>query len=162
VLLSGKTVGKALASAGVIASLVFVGLELRQSNAQAQAAAYQAIGSATAAVFDSWAHDPDLTAISLKDPAELDPVEWQQLAWKFSAFARLGEMVLLQIDREILDEGAIDRLGYGGWRIFLDQPAACVWPLIREGVSEEFRALVEDGRDPGRLDCSKYALPPPR
>ena len=157
--MSGKTLRDTLAAAGVIASLVFVGLELRQSNAQARAAAYQAIGTATAAVFDTWAHDPDLSTLWLKDDSELDPTEWQQLAFKFTAFARLGEMILLQIEQEVLDDDAIDRLGYGGWRTFFDDPRACVWPLIRESVSEEFRALVEGGGDQGQLDCSAYALP---
>ena len=157
--MTGKTLRDTLAAAGVIASLIFVGLEIRQSNAQARAAAYQTIGTATAGVFDGLAHDPGLSATWDKDPSEWDPVEWQQFAWKFTAFARLGEMVLLQIEQGILGDDAIERLGYGGWRLFLDQPEACVWPLIRGNVSPEFRALVEEGRDWEQLDCSEYALP---
>jgi hypothetical protein len=38
---------QSVAAAGVVASLAFVGLQIRQSNIQARAAAYQAIGIAT-------------------------------------------------------------------------------------------------------------------
>ena len=157
--MSGKTVRDMLAAAGVTASLIFVGVELRQSNAQARAAAYQAIGTATAEAFDTWAHDPDFNALWLKDPAEMDAVEWRQLAAKFTGFARLGEMVLLQIEQEVLDEDAMRRLGYSGWRGFLGDPKlACLWPLIEPDVSDEFRGFVEEGHDPDALDCTAYTI----
>lgn len=157
--MSGKNVRDTLAAIGVIASLVFVGLELRQSNAQARAAAYQAIGVATASTFDSWAHDPEFVAIWLKDPAEMDPVEWNQIANKFTGIARLGEMILLQIDQQVLGPEAMEQLGYGGWRSIFDHPKlVCVWPLIRPGVGDEFRAFVEDGQDPEAVDCSGYSI----
>lgn len=38
---------QSVAAAGVVASLAFVGMQIRQSNIQARAAAYQAIGIAT-------------------------------------------------------------------------------------------------------------------
>ena len=46
--MSGKAIRETLAALGVIASMVFVGMEIRTSNVQARAAAYQAIGIATA------------------------------------------------------------------------------------------------------------------
>jgi hypothetical protein len=159
---TGKTLRDTLAAGGVIASLVFVGMEIRQSNAQARAAAYQAIGTATAEVFNTSSHDREFSAILLKDPSDREPVEWQMLAAKSSAFARLGEMILLQIDQGVLGEDAIDRLGYGSWRTFLDQPEACVWPLIRPNVSAALRLLVAEGRDLEELDCSAYTLPRPQ
>ena len=158
---TGKTLRDTLAAGGVIASLVFVGTEIRQSNAQARAAAYQTIGTATAEVFNTSAHDREFSAILIKDPSDREPVEWRMLAEKSSAFARLGEMILLQIEQGVLGEDAIDRLGYGSWRTFLDQPEGCVWPLIRPNVSTAFRLLVEEGRDIEELDCSTYTLPGP-
>jgi hypothetical protein len=160
--MSMKSVGEALTALGVIASLVFVGAEIRQSNAQAKAAAYQAIGTATAAAFDSRAHDPAFEELWLKDPMDMSPVEWQQLTQKFNGIARLGEMILLQIEQGVLDPDAIERLGYAGWQSFLDHPKlACLWPQIRVGVSPEFRALVEEGKDPEAVDCSSYDIPSP-
>ena len=46
--MSGKAGRETLGMLGVIASMIFVGFEIRQSNVQARAAAYQAIGVATA------------------------------------------------------------------------------------------------------------------
>ena len=49
--MSGRRLSEMLAAVGVIGSLVFVGQEIRQSNIQARAAAYQEIGIATAREF---------------------------------------------------------------------------------------------------------------
>jgi hypothetical protein len=48
---SGKEVREVVGFAGVVASLVFVGVEIRQNTVTARAAAYQAMGEA---VSDSW------------------------------------------------------------------------------------------------------------
>lgn len=158
----GKAVRETVAAVGVIASLVFVGWEIRQSNAQARAAAYQAIGVATAEAIDSWAHDPILSNAQFKPAAAMDSTEWRQYINKFTVFARLGEMVLLQIEEGVLDEDALARLGYGGWRTIFDDPkVGCIWPWIRAGVSDSFRTFVEKGQNPNALDCSGYALPGP-
>ena len=161
VTLSTKTIRETLAAFAVIASLLFVGAELKQSNAQAKAAAYQAIGVATASFFDSWAHDAEFAALDLKDPADMTPAEWRRVERKFTGVARLGEMILLQIEQGVLDEDAMKTLGYSGWRTIFnpdDPRVGCVWPTIRPGVSEAFRAFVEDGRDPTVLDCSGYTI----
>src|SRR5262249_45191922 len=45
--MSSRTIRQSIGAAGVIASLAFVGMQIRQSNIQARAAAYQTIGIAT-------------------------------------------------------------------------------------------------------------------
>ena len=45
--ISSRTIRQSVAAAGVVASLAFVGMQIRQSNIQARAAAYQTIGVAT-------------------------------------------------------------------------------------------------------------------
>ncbi len=160
--MSGKTIRETLAALGVIASMIFVGTEIRQSNAQARAAAYQAIGVATADAFDSWAHDPELSQARFKAAAAMDSTDWRRYALKFTVFARLGETVLLQVEQDILPQDAMERLGYRGWKtIFEDPKVGCLWPLIRPGVSDSFRDFVEGGRDPSAIDCSAYAVPAP-
>jgi len=44
---SAKFLGEVLAALGVMGSMAFVGMEIRTSNVQARAGAYQAIGIAT-------------------------------------------------------------------------------------------------------------------
>ncbi len=160
--MSGKAIRETLAALGVIASMVFVGLEIRASNTQARAAAYQAIGIATAAAFDTWAHDRQfLMSGRYKGAAAMDTTDWRQWGNKMNVFARLGETVLLQWELGLLPPDAIERLGYGSWRGTLEDPInACVWPLIRPGVSDSFRQFVEEGYDPNAIDCSGFAIPP--
>ena len=165
--MSSKAIRETLTALGVIASMVFVGFEIRQSNIQARAAAYQAIGIATAAAFDSQAHDREYLMAVTKGAATMDTNDWRQLHNKFTVFARLGETVLLQVEQGLLDEDAMERLGYGGWRDIFQPLApryqgptyACIWPLIRPGVSESFRQFVEEGQDPNAIDCSEFAIP---
>ena len=156
---TGKTIRETVGFLAIVASLIFVGYQIRQSNIQARAAAYQAIGIATSELFDSWAHDRQ-SAVYRKDAAALDSTDWRMYLLKMTAFARLGETVLLQHEQGLLPENAMERLGYAGWStLFENDIDACVWPTIREGVSEEFREFVEEGQDPHQIDCSQFAIP---
>jgi len=157
--MSTKKVGETLAALGVIGSLLFVGVEIRQSNAQAKATAYQAIGTATAEVIDSWAGDPDLVAAGMKRPEDLTALEWQRLSWKYSAFARLAEMIQLQVAQGVLEDDAMERLGYGGWRTLWGDPIImCLWPMIGPEVSAEFRAYVEVSSERIPEACRAYDI----
>lgn len=165
--MSGKTLRDTVGFLGVIASLLFVGLEIQQNNRLAQAAAYQAIGIASTAAWDSQAHDREFVALQEMDPADMDAIDWRQWYNKFSVFARLAETTWLQVEQGLLPEDAMERLGFSGWRDIFDPSApnyggpkvACVWPLIRPVVSPSFRQFVEEGADPTAIDCSGFAVP---
>ena len=162
--MSGKALRETLGFLVVVASMVFVGLEIRQNTVAARSAAYQAIGIATASAFDNMAHDRQFLISTRKEAAAMDTADWLQLGNKATTFARLGETVLLQVEQGLLPPDAIERLGYAGWKTVFDDPRnpknACLWPLIRPGVSEAFRQFVEEGRDPDAIDCSGFAIPP--
>lgn len=159
--MSGEAIRQMVAAIGVIASMIFVGLEIRQSNVQARAAAYQAIGIATAETFDTWAHDRQFATMLDEGPAAMDTTDWRQWALKLTAYARLAETILHQVDQGILPSDAMDTFGYAGWKsIFRDPIYGCIWPLIRPGVSNSFREYVEEGRDATAIDCSGLAVPP--
>ncbi len=158
--MSGKAIRETLAALGLIASLVFVGVEIRQNTIASRAAAYQAIGIATADAFHSAALDRQFLVSGSKLAAEMDEIDWLQYASWMAGFARLGETLLLQVEEGILGPDAMERLGYGGWqRIFQDPKGACVWLLIRRGVSPSFREFVEEGQDLQAIDCAGYAVP---
>ncbi len=90
----------------------------------------------------------------------MDTTDWRQWALKLTTFARLGETVLLQVEQGLLPPDAMQRLGYRGWQSIFENPTeACVWPLIRPGVSDSFRMFVEEGRNPNAIDCSGFAIP---
>jgi hypothetical protein len=137
----------------VIASLVFVGYEIRQNTIAARAAAYQAIGVATASAWDSTAHDQQFLEVLYKTPEDMTTADWRQYAAKFTVFARLGETILLQVEQGLLPPDAMDRLGYRPWTSFIKIPkTACIWHLI-PGKSDSFRAYVENGRQPNIVNC---------
>jgi hypothetical protein len=167
VAVSKKALRDSIGFLGVIVSLVFVGLEIRQNNRLAEAAAYQAIGVASAAAFDALARDRDFNAVQLKSPSEMDQVDWMQLRNQMTSFARLAETVWLQTQRGVLPESAWTELGFSGWGDMFDRSApnfggakiACVWPLIRREVSPAFQDFVESGGDPASIDCSEYDVP---
>ena len=144
----------------VVASLVFVGYEIRQNTVAARAAAYQAIGVATAAAFDNWAHDRQLLEVYQKSADNMDEMDWVQYATKMNVYARLGETVLLQVEQGLLPLDAMERLGYRGWmEIFEDPKTACIWPLIRQQVSTSFREFVEKTRKANSIDCTSFDIP---
>jgi len=159
--MSGKTIRETLGVLGVIASLIFVGVEIRQNTIASRAAAYQAIGIATATAFDNTAHNRRLIINAhATTAAEMDEIDWLQWANLMSGYARLGETLLLQVEEGILPADAMERLGYVGWRsIFQNPKMACVWPLVRPGVSPSFREFVETGQDPSSIDCTRYSVP---
>jgi len=165
--MSGKHIRDTIGFVGVTVSLVFVGLQIRQNNRLAQAAAYQAIGVATASAWDNQVHDPDFVAMQLKEPSELTPEDWMRWRNMFTVYARLGETILLQVQNEVLEPDAMEDLGFSGWAQIFDPTApnyegpmaACVWPRIRSAVSDSFRAYVERRRDLDAIDCSTFDLP---
>jgi len=145
----------------VIASLVFVAMEIRQNTISSRAAAYQAIGLAAASALDDMAHDREFFEnVIAKDPAHMDEIDWWQFLRLMAARARLCETLLLQVQEGALLEDAMDRLGCNGWRTVLEDPkTACVWPSVRRWVSASSREFVEEGQDPDRIDCGAYSIP---
>ncbi len=160
VTMSKKAIRETLTAVGVVASLIFVGYEIRQNTIAARAAAYQAIGIATAAAWDSWAQDRQFSMIRQKTADTMDATDWVQYATKMTVFARLGETVLLQIEGGLLPPDAMERLGYRGWLETFENPkTACIWPSIRPGVSTSFREYVEGTQEADQIDCSSFDIP---
>ncbi len=159
--MTGKSIGETLAAVGVIATLIFVAMEIKQNTIASRAAAYQAIGLAAASSLDDLAHDRELFEnVFAKAPADMDQIDWWQFDRLMSSQARLCETLLLQVIEGALPGNAMGRLGCNGWRTILDDPqTACVWPSMRRWVSTAFREFVEEGRDPELIDCSGYAVP---
>ena len=107
----------------VFAGLVFVGLEIRQNNGLAQAAAFQEIGFATAQNWLDVSQDPDFNQIHLwhffADPvwwADQNPRDVERLITLWIGYLREYETIYLQIELGLLDEDAMDRLCWGGLR----------------------------------------------
>ncbi len=82
--MSGKEIRETLGFLGVIGSMVFVGLEIRQNNLALTASAIQESISAGRQHTQILATNPDLVIIMLlanEDPSQLNAVEQAQLFW---------------------------------------------------------------------------------
>lgn len=155
---SGTTVRESIAVLGVIISLAFVGLQIRESNIQARAAAYQAIGIATSEFHRSF--DARLNRLNTESDYPEAVRHWSLADWEAmermtTADLRMLETILLQVDQGLLPADATTRLGYN-WGPALANPAfACMWPDLRTGVGASVRRFIEENSPPDkRVACN--------
>ena len=128
--MSGKAIRETFTALGVIASMVFVGWEIRQSNVQARAAAYQEIGIATAEWLRTF--DDRLSRLYREGGSEESVVRWTLAEWdaygQMVSDLRMLETVVLQVEQRLLPPEALERLGYAASSGFLSHAGAvCVW-----------------------------------
>lgn len=143
-----RDIGEAVALLGVIASLVFVGLELRENRIASRAAAYQELGIAVAGDWMARAENRELNDLVLI-AANGDSASWAGLSesdvyllrsYTLSSI-RLFETAHLQIEQRLLGQDAMERLG---WRNFLESTfLGRMWPHVRPMVSPAFRSYLE-------------------
>ena len=144
--MSRKAMRESIGVLAVVGSLVFVGLEIRASNVQARAAAYQAFGIAQA----EWLLQFDDRLNRLYDEANYPEAvakwslaDWDRVYRPYVSSFRLYEAVLLQIEQGLLPPDAMDRLGFA-WRGGLGNHAmACLWPRIAPSMSAQVRSRFE-------------------
>lgn len=160
--MSKKITAEALGLLAVVVSLVFVGLEIRQNNRLAQAAAYQAIGIATSDAWFELGRDDEMVRLYYLTPLDsLDATAWLKLYADWTAHVRLVETLLLQVEQDLLPPDAMQRLGYAEFNDILSDPVfACLWPSIRRTVSSSLISYIEGGGSRAQTDCSQYPIPP--
>ena len=140
---------EAMGLIAVFAGLVFVGLEIRQNNQLAQAAAYQEIGFATAQNWHNVSQDPEFNRLVLRhfyaDSAwwdDQDPRDVERLITLWIGFLRQYETIYLQVDLGLLDEVAMERLG---WGLVRDIPALQhLWPRLGNVVEPTFASYITE------------------
>lgn len=145
--ISGRTISRTFAVLGVMASLAFVGIQIHESNRQARAAAYQAVGVATSE-FHRW-FDARMNRLATESEYPEALQRWSLADWEawermVTADMRMFETVLLQVDQGQLPPDAITRLGYN-WGPILSIPGyACIWPDLQTRVGASVRKYIED------------------
>ena len=126
--ISSRAIQQSVAAAGVIASLAFVGMQIRESNIQARAAAYQAIGIATSEFHRGFT--PRMNRLMTESSYPEAVKRWNLEDWETverieTADLRMLETILLQVEQGLLPRDATARLGYN-WGPILSNPAVCV------------------------------------
>ena len=113
-----------LANVGVIAGIVFLAMELQQSNALLRAEARQIVVQNRATTLERWAGDAELMRLRLKahenQPLTLDE-QWRLDSDLTALLSRL------EFDYEQYQDGLIGYLPVGGWRALFIR-----WPYMRE------------------------------
>jgi len=136
-------------------------MQLRQSNIQARAAAYQAIGIATSEFHRSFTPRMNrlMTESNYPEAVERWTLEdWETAERIFAADLRMLETILLQVEQGLLPPDATARLGYN-WGPILSNPAmACLWPDLRVHVGPSVRKFIEDSTPSGKRSPCKVNL----
>ena len=153
-----KNIFESVGLVAIVASLIFLGLEIRQSNVQAKAAAFQAIGIATT----QWHYGLDDRANRLLTEADYPEAierwtlaDWERYRRVQLSGARLLETLLLQVEQGLLDVDALSSLGYTIEKNPLANAPAfrCIWPDIRDFVGDSLRSVVEQTFQANPFDC---------
>ena len=159
--ISTRTIQQSIAAAGVIASLAFVGMQIRESNIQARAAAYQAIGIATSEFHRGFT--PSMNRLMTESDYPEAVERWNLENWEtaerlFTADLRMLETILLQVEQGLLPADATARLGYN-WGPILSNPAfGCLWPELRTRVGPSVRKFVEESTPEDKRFACKVDL----
>ena len=65
------------------------------------------------------------------------------------------ETLLLQVEQGVLDENALDQLGYTLKvnEALVTPGFECIWPDIKRSIGSSLRARIESALDAGRFAC---------
>jgi hypothetical protein len=141
----------------VIISLLFVGMQIRESNIQARAGAYREIGISTAEFHRGFSARMNRVVTESEYPEAVKRwtlEDWETMERIETADLRMLEMIQLQVEQGLLPPDAVARLGYN-WGPILNNPAmACIWQELRTQVSASVLKLIEDSTPAaGRVPC---------
>ncbi len=145
--ISSRAIRQGLGAVGVIGSLIFVGMQIRESNIQARAEAYREIGISTAEFHRGFSPRMNRLVTESDYPEAVKRwslEDWESIERVETADLRMREMIQLQVEQGLLPADAVDRLGYN-WGPILSNPAmACIWPDMKTQVSASMRKLIEN------------------
>lgn len=143
-------IGRVLAALGVIASLVFVGLELRQNTEALRAQTRQGLADRNAAAIYAVAENPELArAWTLRWQRDtlagqaLTMVDSAQANWGMWGMLRFVEHAFLQVEEGVLPESSLNGYAFRGNTNFMTPQFATFWKGIRHRFDARFVAALE-------------------
>ncbi len=139
----GKRVGEALAAVGVIGSLVFVALEVRQNTAAVRGATLQAVSQQSLDLVIIGIENPDVRA-AIQTAAAERPLTGEQeglLRWFLSAKLRADENRFRQVQLGTLDADNFGQLSNNF--VYRLPYFAQYWAEQSEIWADDYRIVVE-------------------
>jgi hypothetical protein len=133
---------------GVVGSLIFIGVQIRQNTIAARATAYQQMGVAVAEIWLNTAQDPARAVMTMRffeEPnAKFTPAEEAVLVNQSIAAFRQHETTWRQVKLGLLDAQALEAFGWNaeGSSAFTINMRR-LWPRIAPQISPDFRAYLE-------------------
>ncbi|MGC1301863.1 MAG: hypothetical protein WA840_05775 [Caulobacteraceae bacterium] len=140
-------ISQAIGSAAVVASLIFVGVQLHQNTKATRASSHHAVSEALNQVNLLWARSGDAARIWLagtSDRCALTPED----RWRFDSMVRaylhVCETMYMQADLGAGDAGIVIAEGNGIKSVFLSASVKEWWQENPFGFSPEFRKYVDN------------------
>ena len=133
---------------GVIGSLIFVGVQVRQNTIASRASAFQQMGAAIAGIWLNTAQDPARALMTMRffeEPnAKFTPAEEAVIINQSIAALRQHETTWRQVKLGLLDEKALESFGWNaeGTTAFAINTKR-LWPRMAPQMSPDFRAYIE-------------------
>ena len=139
--MSGKIVRDIIGFLGVVASLLFVGQEIRQNTAVARGQARQEL----ALQFQDWlelrASSEELDDLfwgAWVDEVELTPGQYRRAVLMMRIFLTRLENVFLQVNEGLVDESALNSYGWAAGQYFLSDRFRAFWDVGAVAFDPQF------------------------
>lgn len=144
-----SAIGDVVGALGVIASLIFVGAQIRQSAKATKASAYQELVSQIIAANLVHIENPDLIRIIDRSIAgeKLSAVEHVQYLALIMSALRLAQSAYYQSRLGLLDDENLESVVYHLLRHLLTDTGRSVWADYSAHSEPGFRKFVEDRLD---------------
>jgi len=144
-------VGRLLSALGVIVSLVFVGLQVRQNTEALRAQTRQGLADRDAQVIYSVADNPELARAwtlmwqrdTLAAAQVLTMVDSTQARWAMWGMLRFVEHAYLQVQEGVLPESSLTGYGFHDNNNFQTPQFAAFWHGVRDRFDPRFVAAFE-------------------
>jgi hypothetical protein len=154
-------IGQLIGAAGVIASLIFVGVQVRQSVRATKANAFQGLASTIISLNMSHLDNPYITGIinrAAKGEA-LTASEHQQYVALILSGIRLAQSAHYQAQLGLLDKAKLESVVYNLVRHLKSETGRTVWAELEQRSDTEFRDYIATLLE--RADSYESLLTPP-
>ena len=135
------------AAIGVILSLVFVGLEIRQNTRVARGEARNALAELNQEWVMLQAQDSTFSALWTKrwvEPDSLSESERTRAGWMMIMHLRRLENVYFQYTEGLVDESALNSYGLQATELYTSDEFEAFWSEYRVGFAPEFVAFLDE------------------
>lgn len=126
----------------VVASLIYVGFQLKRNTAAVRGERYNSISSVMIGMYSQWADSgriPNLILKFVDQQARIDdfePDDMIRVRLLFHLVFRLVENIFRQVQEGNLPASALEQLGTNSW---LSAPIAHdLWPLMKSNYADDF------------------------